>query len=137
MTNRILVVEDDRDIAEVIGSSLKAAGYEVFHAFNPQEAWDALHKQTPDLVVLDIMMPTGTEGFQLVWRIRSEEADPQVRQVPILILTSLHEKTALRFYPDRYDATYGPGEYLPVEDFLDKPVDPKVLIERVQRLLKK
>ncbi|MCS7224413.1 MAG: response regulator [Armatimonadetes bacterium] len=135
MTHKILVVEDDRDIALVVGQTLKEAGYTVFHAYDPKEAWDLLHQHKPDLVILDIMMPTGTEGFQLVWRIRSDEADSSVRNVPIVVLTSLHEKTPFRFYTDRYDASYGPGEFLPVQDFLDKPVEPKILLERIRSLL--
>jgi len=56
--------------------------------------------------------------------------------VPIIILTAIHDRTELRFYPDAEDGTYEAGEYLPVQDFVDKPVDPEDLIERVERALR-
>ncbi len=122
-------------MAEAIRLTLESAGYQVVNAYNPDEAWEKVHSEKPDLIVLDIMMPTGTEGFQFVWKLRSPQADESVRNVPIVVVTSLHATTELRFYPDQYDATYGPGDFLPVQEFLDKPVDPPKLLETVKRLL--
>jgi len=55
--------------------------------------------------------------------------------VPIVVLSAIHEQTDLRFYPDSDDSTYKAGEYLPVQDFVDKPVDPGRLVERVEKVL--
>jgi CheY-like chemotaxis protein len=136
MAAKILVVEDDRDMAEAIRLTLENAGYQVVNAYNPDEAWEKVNAEKPDLIVLDIMMPTGTEGFQFVWKLRSPQTDESIRNVPIIVVTSLHSTTELRFYPDQYDASYGPGEFLPVQEFLDKPIDPAKLIEAVERVLK-
>ncbi len=136
MAAKILVVEDDRDMAEAIKVTLENAGYQVVNAYNPDEAWQQVNTEKPDLILLDIMMPTGTEGFQFVWKIRSPQTNESIRNVPIIVLTSLHATTELRFYPDQYDASYGPGEFLPVQDFLDKPVEPQKLVEVVERILR-
>jgi CheY-like chemotaxis protein len=69
-----------------------------------------------------------------VWKLRSLEGE-YFRAVPVILLTAIHEKTELRFYPDSGDGTYKAGEYLPVQDFVDKPVEPKDLLERVERVL--
>ncbi len=137
MAAKILVVEDDRDMAEAIRLTLENAGYQVVNAYDPDEAWQKVTEEKPDLIVLDIMMPTGTEGFQFVWKLRSPQTDESVRNVPIIVVSSLHATTELRFYPDQYDATYGPGDFLPVQEFLDKPVEPAKLLEAVQRVLAK
>ncbi|MCS7264532.1 MAG: response regulator [Armatimonadetes bacterium] len=136
MAAKILVVEDDRDIAEAVKLTLERAGYQIINAYNPEEAWQKVNAEKPDLIVLDIMMPTGTEGFQFVWKLRSPQTDESIRNVPIVVLTSLHSTTELRFYPDQYDASYGPSDFLPVQEFLDKPVDPSKLVEAVERVLK-
>jgi len=136
MAAKILVVEDDRDMAEAIRLTLENAGYQVVNAYDPDEAWQKVNAEKPDLIVLDIMMPTGTEGFQFVWKLRSPQTDESIRNVPIVIMSSLHSTTELRFYPDRYDASYGPGDFLPVQEFLDKPVDPVKLVETVKRILR-
>jgi CheY-like chemotaxis protein len=80
------------------------------------------------------MMPTATEGFHFVWKLRNLEGD-YFRTVPVIMLTAIHQRTELRFYPDSGDGTYKAGEYLPVQDFVDKPVDPKDLLARVERVL--
>jgi len=65
MAAKILVVEDDRDMAEAIRLTLENAGYQVVNAYNPDEAWEKVSAEKPDLIVLDIMMPTGTEASNL------------------------------------------------------------------------
>ena len=74
-------------------------------------------------------MPTGTEGFHVVWKVRQLE-DEHLRDVPIIMATGIHEHTELRFYPENTDGTYKPGEFLPVQGWIDKPV-------RVQELRSK
>lgn len=136
MAEKILVVEDDRDMAEAIRLTLENAGYQVVNAYDQQEAWQKVNVEKPDLIVPDIMMPTGTEGFQFFWKLRSPQTAKSIRNVPIIFVSSLHSTTELRFYPDQYDASYGPGDFLPVQEFLDKPIDPEKLIEAVRRVLK-
>jgi CheY-like chemotaxis protein len=131
---KILVVDDDVDLVETIRLVLESKGYQVVGANDAQQALEKTASERPDLILLDIMMPHGTEGFHFVWKLRQQEED-YFRSVPIIVLSAIHEKTDLRFYPDSGDATYKAGEYLPVQDFVDKPVDPGQLLERVEKVL--
>ena len=90
--------------------------------------------EKPDLMVVDVMMPEGTEGFHLVWKLRQAQ-DEKVKDVPIIMATGIHQTTELRFYPDQTDGTYRPGEFLPVQAWIDKPVQVENLLEKVDRLL--
>jgi CheY-like chemotaxis protein len=132
---KILVVEDDVDAADAVKTILESAGYQVTTAESAEKAWEAVRAQAPDAIVLDVMMPSGTEGFHFVWDLRNAE-DAKVREVPIIIVSAIHEGTPLRFYPTEGDDTYAPGEYLPVQAFLDKPVEPSKLLVEVARVLK-
>ena len=83
----------------------------------------------PDLIILDVMMETTTAGFQVSLQLRNPAADSEYaayRDIPILMLTAIHTTTSLRFGPDE--------AYLPVDDFVDKPIDPDVLLEKVRKL---
>ena len=131
---KILVVDDDRDLVATLRLLLERAGYVVVDAPGPGAGMEVLERERPDLILLDVMMPDATEGFHFVWKLR-RRGEPYHRDVPIIMLTAIHGTTDLRFYPDSGDGTYGPGEYLPVQEFLDKPVDPRELLERVARVL--
>jgi DNA-binding response OmpR family regulator len=132
---KILVVDDDPDIVESLRVVLESRSYQVLSASNAEEAQEQVRKERPDLIILDIMMPRGTEGFHFVWNLRND-ASSGCQDVPILVLSAIHDTTSLRFYPDQSDGTYSPGEFLPVQDFLDKPVEPKELLRRVENLLR-
>lgn len=134
MGKKILIVEDDMDFAESISMILENKGFEMSLASNLEEGLEKARAEKPDLILLDIMMPTGTEGFHFVWKLRKEE-DPRVRNVPIIVISAIHGTTKLRFYPTEMDTEYGPGEYLPVQDFIDKPVSPSDLIAKIEKVL--
>ena len=131
---KILTVDDDRDLVEALRIVLESGGYEVVAALDADTGLEKVRSERPDLVLLDVMMPNATEGFHFVWKLRDLEGE-YFRAVPVIVLTAIHERTELRFYPDSGDGTYKAGEYLPVQDFVDKPVDPKDLLERVERVL--
>lgn len=69
-----------------------------------------------------------------MWKLRSQYPDP-IKDTPILVLTAIHSTTELRFYPDQSDGTYEPGEFLPVQGFIDKPVEPASLLQRISYTL--
>jgi CheY-like chemotaxis protein len=130
MPAKILIVEDTPDRALALRMPLEATGYEVFHALSGQECLELVKQVKPDLIILDVMMETTTAGFQVSLELRSP--DPQseyaeYRHVPILMLTAIHTTTSLRFGPDE--------AYLPVDDFVEKPIDPDVLLEKVETLI--
>ncbi|MCE5216489.1 response regulator [bacterium] len=131
---KILVVDDDPDIVESIRMVLESADYEVSEAGSATEAFEQVDKSVPDLILLDVMMPDGTEGFHFVWRLRNEYPAP-ANETPIIILSAIHNTTKLRFYPDQSDGTYKAGEYLPVQGFIDKPAEPSLLLTRIKQVL--
>lgn len=131
---KVLLVDDDRDLVHVLKLVLEGRGYAVVSVYEAKEAIAVVDRERPDLIVLDVMMPDATEGFHVVWNVR-RRTEPYFQHVPIIILTAIHQKTELRFYPDSGDGTYSAGEYLPVQGFVDKPVEPDQLLAEVERVL--
>ena len=129
---KILVIDDDPDLVEVIRLTLEASGYEVFSAASGAEGLEKVKEVDPDLIVLDVMMDYTTEGFQVSLALRSPDAESEYaayREIPILMLTAIHSTTPLRFGPEK--------DYLPVDDFVEKPLEPGDLVKKVAELLGK
>ncbi|RLC87769.1 MAG: response regulator [Chloroflexi bacterium] len=127
---KILVIEDDADMVTAIRMPLEANGYEIVAAATGAEGLQKVKEIEPDLIILDVMMETTTAGFQVSLQLRSPDEDSEYadyRDIPILMLTAIHTTTSLRFGPDE--------AYLPVDDFVDKPIDPDVLLEKVGALI--
>jgi len=131
---RILVVEDHPNVARIIQIALDGNSHEVLIAGSKEEGEAAAVANKPDLMIVDVMMPEGTEGFHLVWKMRQME-DEALRGVPIIMATGIHETTELRFYPDQTDGTYEPGEFLPVQGWIDKPIEVEELLKKVNNVL--
>lgn len=131
---RILVVDDDPDIVESIKLVLAANNFHVTTAGNAEDGLARARADRPDLILLDVMMPEGTEGFEFVWELRAD-SDAAVNNTPIVVLTAIHDTTELRFYPEQSDSTYKEGEYLPVQGFIDKPVEPRSLLAKIDKVL--
>lgn len=127
MAKRILVVDDDIDVRQTTRMILTGAGYEVLDAASRQEAEQQLASQKVDLMILDVMMETDTEGFHLAYKMRD---DDKLKHIPIIMLTCIEEKTGQELTPE------DSGDYLPVEVFLRKPLDPEELKAHVAKLLK-
>jgi CheY-like chemotaxis protein len=129
---KILIIDDDPDVALATRMCLEGAGYEVDEARNSAEGLRKIKASRPDLIVLDVMMDTTTEGFQTALKLRSRDPKSEYatyRDIPIIILTAIHSTTPVRFAPDE--------DYLPVEEFVEKPIDPDTLLPKVEKLLAK
>jgi CheY-like chemotaxis protein len=129
-SKKILVVDDDPDLVEVIRLTLESSDYQVFSAASGTEGLDKVKEIEPDLIILDVMMDYTTEGFQVSLQLRSPDPESEYlpySRIPILMLTALHSTTSLRFTPDE--------DYLPVDDFVEKPLEPGALIQKVEALL--
>ena len=125
---RLLIIDDDPDYVDGIRSTLEKANYEVDVAYNPKDGYEALESGNYDLLLLDIMMGRGAEGVMVARKINK---DPKLREIPVLIITGLREQIAFLF----------PGQsvhprFLPTDELLEKPVDPNLLLEKVETLLK-
>ena len=131
---KILIVDDDPDIVEAMRMPLEANNYQVVSASSAREGLQKILKERPDLVILDVMMETTTEGFHFAYKLRSEAPDSpykDFRELPILMITAIHRTTPFRFSPRTDEG------FLPVEDIIEKPIEPRVLLEKVSHLLKK
>jgi len=129
MPHKILVVDDDPDILEAISMILESQGYKVVTARDGVEGLANLKAEKPDLMILDLLMPK-MDGFAVC----KELQDPRwakYKDIPILILTSVREEASRR----RYELET--GLELDVDDYVEKPVSPDTLLERVGRLIKR
>ncbi len=131
---KILVVDDDPDIVEALKMTLEANQYKVYTAANGTEGLRQVKAVNPDLIILDVMMDTITEGFQVSYQLRNPDPKSEYvkySQIPILMLTAIVERKHMKF------STKADGVFLPVDDFVEKPIRPQVLLEKVKKLLKK
>ena len=127
---KILVVDDDPDIILAVRMTLESVGHEIREAHGGAEGIEKLKAERPDLIIMDVMMETHTEGFQLALKLRNPDPSSEYfayKDIPILMLTAIHSTTPLHFEPDI--------DYLPVELFVDKPIDPDDLIGKVDWIL--
>ena len=127
---KILVIDDDPDVQLSVRLSLEKAGHTITEAKNGREGLAMIKSDRPELIILDVMMDTSTEGFQLALRLRNPDPTSELaeyRSIPILMLTAIHSTTPLRFEPDI--------DYLPVELFVDKPIDHEDLVKKVDWVL--
>ncbi len=124
---KILVVDDEPDMVDMIRTALESVSHTVVAGYNGQEAIEQARKEKPDAIILDIMMPV-KDGFVACKELK---ADPLCQNIPILILTAVSE----HFANTRYAKSMGLD--LDAEDYIDKPVEPKLLLARLEKLLKK
>lgn len=125
---KLLIIDDDPDFVEGIRSILENAGYEVDAEYNPKDGFRALETGKYDLLLLDIMMGRGAEGVMIA---RKMGKDRKLREMPVLIITGIREQIAYLF----------PGQpvhphFVDVDELVEKPVEPGMLLDRVSALLK-
>ena len=123
----ILIIDDDPDFVEVTKVILETKQYNVRFAYDPEEGLAKLEEETPDAIILDIMMGKGAEGFIFARKVKK---DPRFAKIPILMLTSMREQTGFDFPGERIHP-----KFLPVEEYIEKGVEPQALLEKVEQLL--
>jgi len=127
---KILVIDDDPDIVTAVQMVLENGGHQVISASSGKQGLERIKAENPQLIVLDVMMESHTEGFELAIKLHSPDPASEwkaFRNIPILMLTAIHSTTPLRYEPDI--------DYLPVELFVDKPIDPDDLLGKVNWIL--
>jgi two-component system, OmpR family, alkaline phosphatase synthesis response regulator PhoP len=132
MTSRydILIIDDDIDLVGVMQTVLESKAYQVRAARDGSEGFTKIREKAPDLIILDVMMATETEGFDLAFKLRNQ---PDYRDIPILMVTSFPQKMAEEG-PEKFQHIL--GEQWPVSQFLEKPLDPEVFLNAVETLLR-
>jgi DNA-binding response OmpR family regulator len=119
-TPTILVADDEEDVRELVTYRLTRSGYRVIGAGDGQEALELATERTPDLMVLDVMMPK-LDGYELTRRVRAEAS---LRSIPVILLTARSQETDV----DR-------GFEVGADDYLKKPFNPDELVARVRAVL--
>lgn len=125
---RILIVDDDKHLVASLATVLESEGYRISSAANGAEAWERAQESRPDLAIVDVIMDTVGEGVRLTYRFRADET---LKDMPIIMLTGVKEKLRMDLRPWDEEGYL----YLPVDTYMDKPVDPEVLLEKVAELL--
>lgn len=124
---KILLIDDDPDFVAVTKLVLESRPYQVITAFSGDEGLKKARDESPDLIILDIIMPL-KDGFMVCEQLKR---DPELGKIPVLMLTAFSEKVG------ETTLALSQGLSLAAEDFIDKPVSPAELLIRVERLLKK
>jgi DNA-binding response OmpR family regulator len=119
-TPTILVADDEEDLRELVSYRLSRSGYEVVEAVDGQEALELATEHTPDLMVLDVMMPR-LDGYELTRRVREQDS---LRGVPVILLTARSQESDV-----------SRGFDVGADDYLKKPFNPDELVARVRAVL--
>lgn len=124
MVHKVLIIDDDPDFADAILNVLDAKGYEVDSAPNGKIGLAKAKERKPDLILLDVMMTTKSEGFDVAREINKDE---QLKGIPVILVTGVRKEMSLPF-------GFEPDEnWLPVKGVLEKPVKPEVLLKTIEQ----
>jgi len=124
---KIVVTDDDPEIRDTMRELLETRGYTVVTAADRDTGMEAIRRERPDLAIVDVMMATWQDGFEMSRELKS---DPELKDIPILMLTGVKERTGIDV-----KSSVGDPTWLPVDAFLEKPAEPDALFSQVERLL--
>ncbi len=124
----ILIVDDDEDITASLKVVLKSKGFKTCSAITEHEALEKIKTTLPDLIILDVMLEGMSDGFDLARQLKNQD---QYKKIPIIIMTALGEKTGFHF-----DANIDKEKWLPIDLYLEKPVNFEDLAVEIEKLLK-
>ncbi len=125
MSKKIAVIDDDKEIVDIIKSVLKTKGYDVLTAFNGQDGLKLIEEKHPDMIILDLMLPL-VSGMEVIKRLRRE---PETKDIPVLVMSAISKSTKK---PEEF---WRQG--LGADDFIAKPFDPVALLGRVEYVMRK
>ncbi|HOK67475.1 MAG TPA: response regulator [Anaerohalosphaeraceae bacterium] len=122
MAKKVLIIDDDADFVESVENLLEARGYEVVSAANGKDGVEAAKKEKPNLIILDVMMTTKDEGFNVARKLNELEG---VKGTPVVMVTGVRREMNLPF-------SFEPDQtWLPVKEVLEKPIKPETLLKAV------
>ena len=120
MAKRILIVDDEVQLVEMVKMRLEAAGYEIISAYDGQEGFDKAKKDRPDLIILDLMLPK-MDGYKVCGLLKN---DARYSKIPIIMFTARVQEEDVRL-----------GKDLGAEEYMTKPFEPKILLSKIKELL--
>ncbi|MBF0626670.1 MAG: response regulator [Magnetococcales bacterium] len=127
---RILIIDDDQDITDNLTMILEGIGHQITVKADTDHLLEDVRAVHPDLIILDIMMPEDSQaGFKAARLLNQDEA---IGKIPVLILSAVNQRSKLSFGFSESDIS---TDFMPVEAFIEKPVEPKILIEKINSLL--
>ena len=126
----ILIIEDDRDLVNSMRVIFESVNYNVRTAYNGKEGFEQIEKKKPDLINLDVMMATDTEGFDLAYKLKNKA---EYKTIPIIMVTGFTQRMA-ELGPERFQHIL--GEDWPATKIFEKPIDPDELLASVEAILK-
>ena len=124
---KIVIADDDQDIRDSLQAILEGQQYDVVTAADRAEGLEKIRAEKPDLVILDVMMSTWQDGFEMSRELKN---DPEYKDMPIIMLTGIKDQTGIDF-----KSTAGDPTWCPVDGFLEKPIEPDILLAEVEKLL--
>ncbi len=127
---KILIVDDDLVLTKTLKITLESENYSVVTASDRTEGMKQVRAERPDLIILDVMMSTWKDGFEMAKELKKDSGS--LKDIPILMMTGIKDITGIDF---KYSA--GDPTWCPVDGFLDKPVESEVLLAEVRKLLQK
>jgi two-component system, OmpR family, alkaline phosphatase synthesis response regulator PhoP len=127
---KILIIDDDPDVHAVVKKVLEPKSYEMISAYDGLEGLRKVVEERPDLIILDVIMP-GKHGFDVCHELKTDEKYHFFSDIPVLMLTVYPEDR------EKMHLSIREGMMMEAEDYLQKPVDAKQLLERVEGLLRK
>lgn len=122
----ILLIDDDRDIHDAVRMILEPEGYRIESVLTGPDGLEAARRIRPDLILIDVMLTSPSEGFHLAYEMKRDES---LADIPIVFISAIGETTGMNF------ASEQGSDYLPSEDFIEKPFDPSGLRDSVRRIL--
>ena len=127
MSKKILIVDDDQDVLESTKIVLEHNRYETVTATNIKVAEEILNREDIDLILLDVMMEKDSDGFNFAQFVKMNE---RFKHIPIILITAVNQRTKFKFDIKK------DGDFLPVEKFMEKPIEFDDLIVTIRGLLK-
>jgi CheY-like chemotaxis protein len=125
----VLIIEDDRDLVDTMQVIFESKDFSVRTAYNGAEGFAAIQAQKPDIIIMDVMMATPTEGIDLAQHLKTR---PEYRMIPIVMVTGFPQQMA-ELGPEKFVNAL--REEWPAAKFFEKPVDLVILAETVETLL--
>ncbi len=122
----VLVIDDDPDLREALRLMLEPAGYDVALCATGPIGMEAIQRRPPDLIILDIMLASPSEGFHLAYQLKRDEA---LKHIPVIMISAIGEKMGIN-----YARELG-SDYVPADRFLDKPLKAETLLAAVRDTL--